>query len=209
MNQNNIKSRYGKGGAGFTLLETIVVIAILGIVIVLSSQFINSGYRLFFISRDEAATMDQMRTTLEKTAKEIRLAETGNNGAYPIEQATASSLTIYANVDGDSNRERIRYFLDGTTLKRGIIEPTGGAVPQYLPQNEIISILAKNIRNTDIFSYYDKNYNGTTAALTFPVAISSVRLVHLKFVVDVDPNKLPAAQSAETSVSLRNLKDNL
>lgn len=209
MNQNNIKSKYGKGGAGFTLLETVIAIGILGLVIVLSSEFINSGYRLFFINRDQAATLDQMRATLEKTAKEIRLAQNGDNGAYPIEQATASSLTIYTNADGDSNREKIRYFLDGIMLKRGVIKPVGSPVPQYLPQNETISTLATNIRNTDIFSYYDKNYDGTTAALTFPVDTSRVRLIHLKFVVDVDPNKLPAAQSAETSVSFRNLKDNL
>jgi hypothetical protein len=72
----------------------------------------------------------------------------------------------------------------------------------------VISSFIRNGANP-IFTYFDKNFTGTQPALTQPVNLLNVRLVHLNLQVDVDPAQPPTPITLETSVSFRNLKDNL
>ena len=121
-----------------------------------------------------------------------------------------SSFTFYSNVDDDSFKERVRYFLDGTTLKKGIIKPSGTPLT-YNPADEAVSELIHGVANatTSIFSYYDKNYDGTNQALIEPIDIATVRLVKITIVTDKDPQTPPGPMTLTTQISIRNLKDNL
>ncbi len=60
-----------------------------------------------------------------------------------------------------------------------------------------------------IFQYYPATYDGTGSALSIPVTISSVRLVKITVIIDNDPNRSPVPMIVTSSVTLRNLKDNL
>ena len=138
---------------------------------------------------------------------EIRTASVSSNGAYPIDQATVSSFTFFSDINNDNLREKIRYFLSGSTLQKGVIQPTGNPLV-YNPANEKISILASGVTSL-AFGYYDKNYDGTTAALSFPINVPVVRLVKITVTIDQDPNRPPGPMTFTTQVSIRNLKDNL
>ena len=93
-------------------------------------------------------------------------------------------------------------------MQKGVIIPTGSPL-DYDPATEKITTLLTNVTNSSIFGYYDKNYEGTTAALSSPVNISAVRLIKITVTVDKDPNKPPAPTTFSTQISFRNLKDNL
>ncbi|MEK9201667.1 MAG: hypothetical protein AAB944_01715, partial [Patescibacteria group bacterium] len=110
----------------------------------------------------------------------------------------------------DGLQERVRYFLSGTDLRKGVIKPSGNPL-QYNPASETFSTLARDVRNggQNLFDYYDANYDGTTAALTQPVSVSVVRLVKVTVIIDADINRAPSPKTFMTQVSFRNLKDNL
>ena len=141
---------------------------------------------------------------------EIRTASPSSLGAYAIIQTETSSFTFYSDIDSDSLKERVRYFVEDATLKKGVIKPSGMPLT-YNPIDEIVSDLVHDIASaaTLTFSYYDTDYDGTTQSLVEPINISAVRLIKITIVIDKDSQVPPGPMMLTTQVSIRNLKDNL
>jgi prepilin-type N-terminal cleavage/methylation domain-containing protein len=196
--------------SGFTLVEVIITATIFAIVMTLLGVFAASGVRAWNQNRDQVEAQETARTALARITKIVREAQPSNNGSYPIAVAAAQSLTFYANTDTDIDREQVHIFLQGTNLMLGTIQPVGEPA-SYPAGNEAVTTLATGIRNgaSAIFQYFDTSYTGSEPALTFPVALQDVRLVHISLVIDADSNQLPLPVTLETSISFRNLKDNL
>jgi hypothetical protein len=200
---NNIK----KSKNGFTVIEILFGVAIF-IVISMALTLFSKNVWVYnsFVSAG-LVNADNGRQILKAMVSEIRTASVADTGAYAISQATASSFVFYSNIDDDVLKERVRYFLNGTTLQKGITKPNGSPLT-YNSANEKISTLAYYITNV-AFDYYNKNYDGTTAPLSFPINIADVRLIKITITMDQDPNRPPAPMTFSTQVSIRNLKDNL
>lgn len=158
-----------------------------------------------------ALAEDGARAVLRKFGAELRTAAPANTGSYLLESLGTSTITFYSDPNGDGLRDRIRYFLSGNSLKRGVVTPTGSPAA-YVLTNEKISTLTDNVINgttTPIFSYYDENYNGSGTPLTYPLSISTVRLVQINLGIDPNPNRPLTPIWLTSSVMIRNLKDNL
>ena len=194
-------------GGGFTLIETLIGVAIFVLILGVLANFSKSIWTSNSFIMAELQGTNAGRTALKTMVAEIRTASSGNNGAYAIGIATSTSLTFYSDIYDDGLKEKIRYFLNGTTLQRGVIKPTGS--PLGYTGSEIITTLVSNVTNSSFFSYYDKNYDGATAALATPVDISAVRLIKITITTDVNPIQAPSPITFSTQVMLRNLKDNL
>lgn len=196
---------------GFSLAEIVVVLGILAIFVVLVANFQTKIFQLNRIFQGGAYEQTDATNVIKSMASDIRSMSSSSGGAYPIDQASTSTLSFYNDVDDDGVKEKIRYYLSGTTLKKGVIEPTGSPLT-YNPASEVSSTLISGVRNgtsTPIFSYYDTNYSGSaTSSLPLPINVIKVRLVYINVVVDNDPNQPLAPISVTTQVSLRNLKDN-
>lgn len=165
---------------------------------------------IFRYNRSLSSGLDAQRTVqryLTGISQELRTASPSSLGAYPIETATATSLTFYANIDADNYKERLRYFISGTSLRRGVLKPSGNPLV-YTSANEQVTTVVENVTNTDIFSYYDQNYDGTSAALVFPVSTTAIRLIKIRVVTDREPTTTPTPYEGVTSVEIRNLKAN-
>ncbi|MFA4937159.1 MAG: hypothetical protein WC575_02640 [Patescibacteria group bacterium] len=202
-NKNSIFS-----ALGFNLLELVITISIFSLLIIAVGNFTTD---VFKSNREMSTSLIQAqdtKRTVSGLVNELRTAAISSVGAYSLAEAQATSLTFYSNIDSDSLVERLRYFLAGTTLKRAVLKPSGNPLT-YNPVNEQISDAVAYVRNADIFSYFDQNYQGTGNPLTFPVNISAVRLVQIKLEVDRYLNLPPAAFILTTKANLRNLKDNL
>lgn len=194
--------------SGFTLIEVLVSIFILTLIGLAVSSFFKDIFSFNRIISGSLTAQDEARRALKTMSAEIRTASPSSLGAYPLAQTATSSFAFYSNIDGDSFKERVRYFLEGTTLKKGVIKPSGSLT--YNPANEIITELIHDVANvaTSTFSYYDENYDGTTQALVEPINISVVRLVQITIVIDKDSTQPPGPMTLTTQINMRNLKDN-
>lgn len=200
-----------KNNKGFSLIEIVVVVGILGVIVVAITTFQSNILKNNKIAQDSLSSAQDARSILSMMIRELRSASPGNDGAFAIAQAGTSTVTFYSDTDGDGLKEKIRYFLTATTLKKGTIKPTGSPL-SYNSGNEAQSFLAYNIRNsttTPLFEYYNANYTGTSSPLTQPVTTTAVRLVKINLVIDLDPNRAPIVRAFTSQVNLRNLKDNL
>ncbi len=195
---------------GFTLAEILVAVAIF---VVVGLAIANFGQNIFSINtslqNNLSAQLDG-RLVLKKLIAELRSSSPSNLGAYPIESAGTSSLVFYSNVDSDSYKERIRYYVSGNFLMRGVIKPTGSPLT-YSTVNEKISTVVRDLKNgtsTPVFDYFNGNYAGTSSPLSIPVTPSVIRLVRVTVIIDADPNKSPRPIIITSQGMLRNLKDN-
>ncbi len=189
-------------------METLCAVAIFVLIVGALTFFSRNVWVYNSFLQADLANVDAGRQIMKTMVSEIRTASTANTGAYTIGLATDSALTFYSDTDNDGLKEKVRYFITGTTLQKGLTKPTGSPL-SYNALNEKISTLMPNLTSSSIFQYYDKNDDGTTAALGAPVSIPAIRLIKITIVSDQNPERSPTPKTFSTQVSIRNLKDNL
>lgn len=196
---------------GFTIIEVVTTIAIMAIVMVAVSAF---QYNVLNSNRTAVVSLtnvQEVQALMKTMAKEIRSAETGDDGAYPIAAAATSSLTFFADIDADGTREKIRYYVASTTVYRGVIKSSGSPAA-YNQNNESKKLLITGVQASStlpMFQYFDGMYAGTSTPMTYPLNLTSIRLIKTSLTIDTDPTRSPTVRTYTTQTSLRNLKDNL
>ncbi len=190
---------------GFTLIETMIAIAIfvlgVGAVFMVAMNLYTTHTYIF----QQSMAIGEARRGIEVMIKEIREAKNGQDGSYVIQAANDYEFVFYSDVDTDEDIEKVRYFIEGTDLKRGMTEPTEHPV-KYLPENEELSIISAYVRNQPpIFHYYDGDNNELPA----PARLKDTKTMMIYIVVNIDPNRPPNDFILESYVQLRNLKVNL
>src|SRR3989344_8693114 len=208
MNELKAKSYKLKASSGFTLIEIMIFIGLsAGVLAVLGLVVTNiASLKDYF---GEALSAEQeIQQTLTEMGPEIRSISQSNIGSYPIESSASTTLIFYSAIDQDGLFERVRYFLSGTTLKKGVIKPTGNPL-QYVLGNEVVRDVVRNIvPGYDIFSYYDRTYTGTENPLTQPVGVSGVRLIRVTLTVNRNGPQGSGAVTLSERFTIRNLRDN-
>lgn len=196
--------------SGFTLAEIITAVAILSLIMVAVSTF---QYNVLSYNRSTQVSLtnaQEAQSLIKTISKELRAMQQSANGAYPIATAATSTITFFSDADRDGTEEQVRYYLASSTLYRGIIKPSGS--PLAYTGSESTKILATGLRNsssTPVFEYFDSTYAGTSSPMTYPLTLTSIRLVKVNLTIDTDPNKAPVLRTFTTQTVLRNLKDNL
>lgn len=195
---------------GFTMLELIVVIGLFILFSGAITEMMIWGNHSKDVIFEQLSKQNDGRNTIQNFLNDLRRSSYSSIGAYPLELATEKEIVFYSNVDADSWKERVRYFISGTTLKRGITKPTGTPLT-YNNVNETSVVVANDLNNTTtLFLYYDQNYDGynSTSSMSFPINISQVRMIGIKLWLDLKPNVSPAPLFVEGKTALRNLKSN-
>jgi prepilin-type N-terminal cleavage/methylation domain-containing protein len=193
---------------GFTLLEVVVVMAILSTLLALGSDLFRNIIRLDGELRGMLEVQEDARRAFKTVTKDLRIIAIADNGAYPIAEATDTSLTIYADADDDGKAERIRYYLTGNSLMRGKIIPVGNPPVYVTGDEESVELVTDlNLASVTLFEYHDSSYTGTESPLSSPIDIPSVRLIKVSLVIDKNLARAPADYLYTTQVSPRNLKD--
>ncbi len=195
---------------GFSLVEILVAVSVLSVLVIVVGAFQRDVFFLGSVLRGSASTAQDARSIMRTMTKELREAAPSSNGSYVIESAATSSIVFYADIDTDTQRERVRYFIIGRELRKGVIQPTGNPVT-YPTNSETFTILASTISPTTSpsFRYYDSSYAGTSTSMTYPIDTARIRLIRFDLLLDLDANRSPVPRSYTTQVSIRNLKDNL
>lgn len=190
---------------GFSLIETIVLLAVFIIIliaIVNSLRFVYRGQRFAF---EQADATRSARTGVERTVRNLREMSLADDGAYPVVAMATSSVTFYSDYDNDNKVERVRYFLDGTDYKRGIVESAGDP-PTYTTSSEVVATISNNVRNTvlgtPLFTYYDK----IGVLMSDFTQIGDLAFVLVRLTVNLHPEKAPEDFELRSSAALRNIK---
>lgn len=190
---------------GFTLIETIITIVIFALLIGVVSSFVVLAYRTQSYSFQQSMAIGEARKGVETMVKEIREARGGDDGSYIIEKAENYEFIFYSDIDKDEATERVRYFVEGTDFKKGVINPTGWPI-SYPSENEEIFVLSSYVRNLPpIFRYFD----GHGLELSVPTRLKDTKLMRVYLVINVNPNRPPQDFVLESDVQIRNLKTNL
>lgn len=189
---------------GFSLIETIVVVAILAVVGVGLLSMIAYFYRSNAFVLEQTSALDSAHRGIDDAFGVLREASYGEDGSYPIALAATSSMTFYSDVDSDSPVERVRLYLSNGTFYQGVTN-AAGSPPSYTGQTESVYTIAtwvSNATSTPIFRYY--NTDGTE--LTGSIVLSDVASVRLRLDVDLNPLRAPNILTMEQSATLRNLR---
>ncbi len=195
---------------GLTLLEVLVALGIFVLMIGAIISVMLVSFRSKDIIFEQLITQSEGRRAVQDFVNELRSASASSLGAYTLEQAGTDQVVFYSNIDKDSWRERVRYFLDGRIFKKGVTDPSGNPL-SYNTSTEVVTDIVHDIANgtTSVFTYYDQNYAGASSTpLAQPVSVTAVRVVGIKLIMDEDPNLSPVPFNVEAKVGIRNLKNN-
>lgn len=197
---------------GFTLIEVLTVNAIMALVIgvtVLFWQFILKNYDF---SLNQLHITEDVNGVVRQLETELRQAQEGMQGAYPLEILNNDEIAFYADVDNDGLVERIRYAYSNGTIIRGVVKPTGNP-PQYTLSTEKAVTVSRNIlpNHSPIFTYYNQNWPQDTTNNPLPLASRplNTRLIKVSIPMSVKDSLNTASQSAEAIIQIRNLKHDL
>lgn len=201
-------SSFSREVTGFTLIELLVAFVVMGIIFFVTTMFAADISEYTALFREALEVQQEVQLTLREVIPEVRAMSPSGNGAYAIRAAASSSFSFYTDTDNNGIVEAVRYFLLGTTLRKGIITPTGSPLV-YNPATEVTYDVVHNmvVSTSSVFLYYDGAYTGTEAPLPFPVNIASIRMVKITL------SAREPGQNAPITISIRltprNLRTNL
>jgi Tfp pilus assembly protein PilW len=200
--------RYIPQNKGFSLIEVIVLITVftfaMGAVVTSVLYFYRSNQHTI----EQAFAVDSARRGIEFMVRDIREAAYSDAGDYPVISISEDEFSFFSDIDRDNSIERVRYFIDGVNLRKGVTNATGDPLV-YDDVNEVLSIVSDNVRNVaqgiSTFVYFDDQ----GVVITDFNNITDVAFVRVNVVVNINPDRLPNEFTLRSSATLRNLKTNL
>jgi prepilin-type N-terminal cleavage/methylation domain len=195
---------------GFTLVELLVSIFIISLLTVTINTFARDVFYDSYALSDSMSAQFDTRHIVNIMANELRESAPSSLGSYQLSSATDSVIAFYSDINNDGLEDQVRYFVNGATLQKGVVVPTGSPL-SYNQANEKISTLISGVvasSTQPIFQYYPSTYAGTSSPLTQPVNIANISFVKITIIIDKNTNHAPSQVVVTTGVSLRNLKLN-
>lgn len=185
----------------FTLVETLVVIAVTTLVLVTLSFLLVYFYRTNAYTLEQSTAVEQARRGVEDAMIRIREASYGSDGSYPITNAATSTITFFANINNNPYVEQVVYKLEKGVLYRTVAEPSGNPLT-YVGATIATSTIAASVVNdptTPVFRYFDAN----GVELSAPADVSKVVSVRTTVVVDVNVNRAPISFTLSGGATMR------
>ena len=196
-----------KKNSGFTILEIVIALGITMVVAFLFMRFARFVGDSTFKLSGSLVTEQQIRQTLALMMPEIRSASQSNIGGYPISQAASSTFEFYSDVDRNGTFDKVRYFLSGTTLRKGVVLPTGNPLGYVTSTETIVDLVSNIIPGNQIFTYYDVAATSSfSTALTQPVDVLKVKTVKVSLVANQGTTAAPSIVGVEDEATIRNLR---
>lgn len=195
---------------GFTLVEVVVAAAIFSVLVIVIGTLRNNVSTLSNLVGQKLQSRQDIDRVMDQMVTEIRSASPSNQGSYPIESASSSTLVFYSDVDSDGLFEKVRYTVASSSMTRGITKPEGNPLT-YATSSERTAMVISNLTRTTsspVFLYYGEDYTGTQAPLSGTTTLpSDIRMVRVTLYVDVRPREAPKPAYVSQLINIRNLRD--
>ncbi|MBT5631355.1 MAG: prepilin-type N-terminal cleavage/methylation domain-containing protein [Nitrospina sp.] len=130
-NQVKIKGRNFKNQCGFTLIEMISAIVLLGIMGIFSTQFITSITQSARQTTGQKGLVDDGKLALEYLIREVRVASEENNDIVYSDTGSAASITFdkFVSYSEDDSKTGITYSWNSGTKTLTRTSGTDGTTP--------------------------------------------------------------------------------
>jgi len=150
---------------GLTLVELLIVLALLGIVLGGIYQYFYYGYRSWVRSSAEAQQVQDARLAVIRMDGEVRGARQGKENTNPVVWVSDTEINIYTDTDNDGRPELVCYKLetmDGVnSLLRGVAIPQGDAYPYTYSDPGQWETVVASVENDEIFTVPQYKLNGS------------------------------------------------
>jgi prepilin-type N-terminal cleavage/methylation domain-containing protein len=185
---------------GFTLIETIVTMAIMGIVLGVFGQMLLTTSKTSSHVEEQATLQNEVRVAVDRLTMDLRQA-TNANGTSPVESLSSTSLT-FTSPDRLTpfHLRRISYQLVNGELQRSVATSTDSdgwpwvwpaAAATFYPE-------VGSVTSTSLFTFYDDG----GAVTTNPADVRSARIS-----ITVAPNQSQGGSASYSAlVSIRTLQ---
>jgi prepilin-type N-terminal cleavage/methylation domain-containing protein len=175
-----IKIFYVKNQKGFSLIEMMVVVGILGLIVLGLVTFFTGGAKSWVAGQSQLKAQRNARQAMDRMAREIREGKNITTGSETSITVSVPHFDVNGNIDSYND---VTYDLhDATTIRRNTIP--------------LIDNVLK-ISGEDIFEYYD------SSGIEINPPDSTVSKVYINLKVDVDEDGNPDI-TLNTDVNLRN-----
>ncbi|NTW15633.1 MAG: hypothetical protein HGA38_04700 [Candidatus Moranbacteria bacterium] len=209
----------GKDGAsvqrtlpGMTLVEALVAISVMTVAMAGFSLLFVRAYRSNAFILETGAASAAASRGVDRLISNLRKIRQGDDGSYPIVSGSGSDLKVFLDIDDDGKTERVHYYLQNGALRQGVTEPSATQPVTYPSSDQVVTTVASNVANaTDepVFSYYNDDYPGDTVnnPLATPIAVEEARLVRVRLIININPNRAPEETNVESIAEFRNLNE--
>ena len=189
----------------FSIIEILVVVALLTVIggAILSIQVAFGESQISTWKSYQNTT--EVNDIVRKFIKETRSMRIGEDGSYPLSNASDNEIIFYSDIDFDGKAERVRYTRIATLLEKGVIDPQE-TVPVYPPENEnttTLSIFVRN-ENTPTFSYWSAD--DMDNPLASAERISGTKLVKIYLKINIKEDDPSSNVLVESGTNIRMLK---
>jgi len=172
------KKHYLKNQKGFSLIEMMVVVIILGLIILGLVIFFTGGAKSWVAGQSQLKAQREARQAIDRMVREIR------EGKNVISDSDTSKIKV--DYLDSFAKDPVTYKLNGTTLEREV----------NLSSNSVIN----NVQSLT-FKYFDSS-NAEILSVTETDA-PKISKIHIVLKVDVDKDDNPDI-TLNTDVNLRN-----
>lgn len=198
-----------KNKAGFTLVETIVVLALYTIIMLAVTTGIHNMYRYNAYTFAQAYQVQNARIGMQSLIRDIREMTYADDGSFPLVTMEDNKIAFYSDIDRDDSVEYVEYELTDTILTKSVFNATGSPPVYDTGSPDEFYTMSRYVQNlnqgTSTFSYYDNN----GIAIASSTNLIDVRYIKAQIIVNIDPIRDPGEYMLRSSAALRNLKDNL
>ncbi len=168
-----------KNKKGFSLIEMMVAVVILGLIVLGLVTFFTGGVKSWVAGQSQLTAQRNARQAMDRMVREIREGENVKTGSDD------DTIVVSIPALGSEFAYDVTYSLSNTTIKRGTTP---------LIDNVLIT-------GEDIFEYYDSS--GIKYDPPDSTTLPTISKIHINLKVDVDDDGNPDI-TLNTDVNLRN-----
>jgi prepilin-type N-terminal cleavage/methylation domain-containing protein len=196
-----------RSSQGFTLVELLVTMMVASILAGAMIGLYLGVIRSVADTQNRIINQDDARTAMNEIARYVRMASSSASNQTSITDAVAlagpQEMVFFADINGDGISDKVRFYLDGTTMRMATVAPNTSHSPATYPAYSSDGIVVMHgIRNgtLPIFTYYQTNpaFTSTTdaahdtlVAMTSPTSAADLaKIVAVGFTVYI--NEQPA-----------------